>query len=240
MSAPEPTSPASPEPAELEWWQQPGMPFDKQPGKWDLVCWVGMIVMGIYGLVMIPLRAWLVVANPVLQAALSGSRSALVVLGVTGNPLWWLGLILGIVSMLKFQWIFFLAGRLWGRNLIEYFLQGRGPRARRNAERAEKLAGRYGFAAVLATYLPIPIPVAVINASVAIAGMSWRRFWIANVIGAVVIQCTWVGLGFWLGEPFRIWVERYAKISGWVALALVVVVFVSVVVRQGRTPRVAR
>ena len=73
---------------EKEWWDDPRMPWQGKPGRADLVCWIGIAVVGVYGLIMLPLRAYLVVANPVLQAALTGSRSALVVLGVTNNPLW--------------------------------------------------------------------------------------------------------------------------------------------------------
>lgn len=219
---------------EREWWDDPRMPWKGKPGRADLVCWIGIAVVGVYGLIMLPLRAYLVVANPVLQAALTGSRSALVVLGVTDNPLWGLGLVLGILSIVKFDWIYFLAGRLWGRGLIE-LMGGRSKRAARNADRAERLARRWGVPAVLITYLPIPIPAAVIYATVAMAGMSWKKFWIVNIIGAVVIQCTWVALGFWLGEPARVVVEAYAQISMYVAFALLAAVFIGVFLNRKKS-----
>lgn len=218
---------------EKEWWDDPRMPWKGKPGRADLVCWIGIAVVGIYGLVMMPLRAYLVVANPVLQAGLTGSRSALVVLGVTDNPYWKLGLFLGILSIVKFDWIYFLAGRLWGRGLIE-LMAGRSKRAARNADRAERLARRWGVPAVLITYLPIPIPAAVIYATVAMAGMSWKKFWIVNIIGAVIIQCTWVALGFWLGEPARQVVEAYARISMYVAFAILIGVFAGVFLQRRR------
>jgi membrane protein DedA with SNARE-associated domain len=219
---------------EKEWWDDPRMPWKGKPGRADLVCWIGIAAVGVYGLIMLPLRAYLVVANPVLQAALTGSRSALVVLGVTNNPLWGLGLVLGILSIVKFDWIYFLAGRLWGRGLIE-LMGGRSKRAARNADRAERLARRWGVPAVLITYLPIPIPAAVIYATVAMAGMSWKKFWIVNIIGAVVIQCTWVALGFWLGEPARVVVEAYAQISMYVAFALLAAVFIGVFLNRKKS-----
>ncbi len=220
---------------EKEWWDDPRMPWQGKPGRADLVCWIGIAVVGVYGLIMLPLRAYLVVANPVLQAALTGSRSALVVLGVTDNPLWGLGLVLGILSIVKFDWIYFLAGRLWGRGLIE-LMGGRSKRAARNADRAERLARRWGVPAVLITYLPIPIPAAVIYATVAMAGMSWKKFWVVNFIGAVVIQCTWVALGFWLGEPARKVVEAYAQISMYVAFALLGAVFIGIFWNRKKSP----
>ncbi|SDD84071.1 DedA family protein [Auraticoccus monumenti] len=219
---------------EREWWDDPRMPWKGKPGRWDLVCWFGIMFMGLYSLVMLPLRAYLVVANPVLQAGLTGSRSALVVLGVTDHPLWGLGLVLGILSLLKFQWVYFLAGRLWGRGLIDMMLTGRSARTRRIADRVEGLARRYGIPAIIVSYLPIPLPTSVVTPAVAIAGMRWRTFWTTHILCTIVLQSCWVALGFWLGEPARVVVEGYARISLWVSLALLVVVVVTVVVRQRR------
>ncbi|MVA76488.1 DedA family protein [Auraticoccus sp. F435] len=222
-----------------EWWDDPRMPWKGKPGRWDLVCWFGIMFMGVFALVMIPLRAYLVVANPVLQAALTGSRSALVVLGVTDHPLWGLGLVLGILSYLKFEWVYFLAGRLWGRGLIDMMLQGRSRRTERMVDRLEGLARRYGVPALVFSYLPLPLPTWVVTPAVAIAGMRWRTWWITSILCAVVLQCGWVALGFWLGEPARVVVEAYARISGYVAIGLVVVVLVTVFLRQSRQSRAA-
>ena len=66
--------------------------------------------------------------------------------------------------------------------------------------------------------------------------MSWKKFWIVNFIGAIVIQCTWVALGFWLGEPARVVVEAYAQISMYVAFALLAVVFIGVFLNRKKSP----
>lgn len=41
---------------EKEWWEEPGMPWNKKPGKADYWClgWLGFIIAG---MAMIPLRA---------------------------------------------------------------------------------------------------------------------------------------------------------------------------------------
>ncbi len=224
---------------EPEWWEDERMPWKGKPGKWDLICWFGIMFMGLFSLVMIPLRAYLVVANPVLQAGLTGSRSALVVLGVTDHPLWALGLVLGIVSVLKFEWVYFLAGRLWGRGLIDMMVAQRSARTQRLVDKLEALARRYGVLALVISWIPLPLPTWVATPAVAIAGMRWRTWWTVNIICAIVLQCCWVGLGFWLGEPARVVVEAYARISGWVALGLVAVIFVTVFVRQSRQGKAA-
>ena len=62
-----------------------------------------------------------------------------------------------------------------------------------------------------------------------------RRRRIVNIIGAVVIQCTWVALGFWLGEPARVVVEAYARISMYVAFAILIGVFAGVFWQRRRS-----
>ena len=49
---------------EKEWWDDPRMPWKGKPGRADMVCWIGIAVVGVYGLIMMPLRAYLVVAQP--------------------------------------------------------------------------------------------------------------------------------------------------------------------------------
>jgi membrane protein DedA with SNARE-associated domain len=64
--------------------------------------------------------------------------------------------------------------------------------------------------------------------------MSWKKFWIVNITGAVVIQCTWVALGFWLGEPAQKVVEAYAQISMYVAFAILIGVFAGIFLQRRR------
>ena len=140
----------APEP-EKEWWDDPRMPWKGKPARRDILCWVGFSLTGVYALVLLPLRPVLLGANPYLLAALGGSRTTAVAIGAlaaTGHGWWPLGLLLGMFGSIKFDPLYWWAGKLWGRGLIE-IVAGRSPRAARNAARAEKLAVRFGPLAIL-------------------------------------------------------------------------------------------
>ncbi|NLT31314.1 MAG: DedA family protein, partial [Propionibacterium sp.] len=209
---------------EPAWWEDERMPWSGEPTKADIGCWIAITAVGIFALVMLPLRPVLLGYTPYVLVGLTGSRTGMVTigaLGATGDPWWPLGLLIGIISIVKFDLIYFWAGKLWGRGLLEVFA-GRSPRARRNAERAERWALKYASPAVAVTYLPIPIPAAVIYATVAMAGMSWRKFIIVNLICATILQTGWLTLGWALGAPAVRVVDIYADYSMYVSLAILV------------------
>lgn len=233
-SAETPASPISPdeqgtegdEPKKDEpkaWWDDPRMPWKGKPTKADIWCWVGITAIGIFALIMLPLRPILLGYTPYVLVGLTGSRTGMVTigaLGATGDPWWPLGLVIGIISIIKFDLVYFLAGRLWGRGLIEVFT-GDSPRARKNAARAERWALKWAAPAVAFTYVPIPMPAPVIYATVAMAGMSWRKFIIVNLISATVLQTGWLLLGWALGEPAVRVLDVYADYAMYVSLAII-------------------
>lgn len=232
-------STAKAEPAQREWWDDPRMPWKGKPSRSDIWCWVGFSVTGIYALVLLPLRPVLLGANPYLLAALGGSRTSAVTIGAlaaVGHGFWPLGLVLGIIGSIKFDPLYWWAGRLWGRGLIE-IVAGRSPRAARNAARAERLATRFGPLAILTTYV-IPLPSAVVYATVAAAGMSLRQFLCWDVLGAAVTRAIFIYLGYRLGQPAVDVVELIAKYSLWISVVLLAGVFVNVW-RQSRRDRTA-
>lgn len=223
---------AEPDPApdtEPEWWQDDRLPWKGKPGRQDLLCWAGFSLTGVYALVLLPFRPVLLGANPYLLAALGGSRTSVVTIGAlaaTGHGWWPLGLLLGTFGVVKFHPLYWWAGKLWGRGLVEV-VAGRSARAARNAARAERLAHRYGWLAILATYV-VPLPSAVVYASVGAAGMSLRRFLLIDVLGAVATRGLYLYLGYRLGQPAVDVVEVIARYSLWLSLGLLVVVFVNV------------
>ncbi len=224
---------------ERPWWDDPSLPWSHKPTRADLVCWAGIAVVGIYSLVLLPLRPVLLGYTPYVLAAVSGSRTGVVMIGAlaaTGDEWWWLGWLLATASIMKFDWVYFWAGRLWGRGLLEV-MTGDSPRARRRNERAERLALRWSVPAVLITYLPIPLPAPIIYATVGTAGMSWRRFLIVDIVGAAVLQAGYLALGWAIGEPAVRIVETYAKYTIWLSLAILAAMIVGMVVNQRRKNR---
>lgn len=223
------------ETAEPEWWEDPRMPWKGKPSKADIACWVGFSLTGIYSLVLLPLRPVLLAANPYVLAALGGSRTSTVTIGAlaaVGQGHVLLGLLLSTFGTMKFDWLFWWAGKLWGRGLVE-MVAGHSARSARNAERAERLAKKYGAAAILLTYVVPLLPGAVVYASVAIAGMRLRTFLAIDIAGAVLTRALYLYLGYRIGQPAVDVVEVIAKYSLWISLVLLAGVIVNAV-RQGR------
>ncbi len=186
---------------------------------------------------LLPLRPVLLGANPYLLAALGGSRTSAVTIGAlaaTGLGSWPLGLVLGTLGSVKFDPLYWWAGQLWGRGLIE-MLAGRSARAARNAARAERLASRYGVLAILLTYI-IPLPSAVIIATVGAAGMRLRTFLLVDILGAAGTRADYIYLGYRIGQPAVDVVEVIARYSLWISLALLAGLIVNAV-RAGRAKR---
>lgn len=213
-----------------QWWEQPGMPFQSEPGPKDHWCLGLIMVLGIYSMALLPFRAVLITA-PYLYATLAGSRTAVVMIGAlaappTENPWWPLGLILATLSICKFDWVYFWAGKLWGRGLIE-MVAGRSARARRGAERAERLARRFATPAMAVTFLPIPLPASVIYAALAASGMSWRKFFVLDVLFGFCLQALYLYLGYRIGEPAVEVVQIYADYAWYVVIGIFVVMVVS-------------
>lgn len=232
----------SPEPVETEkrpaeWWEDPRMPWKGKPGRNDILCWVAFSLTGVYALVLLPLRPVLLGANPYLLAALGGSRTSAVTIGAlaaTGLGWWPLGLMLGTFGAVKFDPVFWWAGKLWGRGMLE-LVAGRSPRAARNAERAERLTKKYGVVAVLLGYV-IPLPSAVIYATLGATGMRLRTFVLIDVIGAGSTRAIYIYLGYRIGQPAVDVVEVIAKYSLWLSLVLLAGVIISAVRQSRRRP----
>jgi membrane protein DedA with SNARE-associated domain len=213
------------------------MPWKGKPSRNDVWCWVAFSLTGVYALVLLPLRPVLLGANPYLLAALGGSRVSAVTIGAlaaTGVGFWPLGLLLGTFGSVKFDALYWWAGKLWGRGLIE-MVSGRSPRAARNAARAERLAQRFGVLAIVITYL-IPLPSAVVYATVGAAGMRLRRFLLVDVLTAAVTRGLLIWLGYSIGQPAVRVLEVVARYSWYLSLVLLAGVVVSMV-RQSRSRR---
>jgi membrane protein DedA with SNARE-associated domain len=201
---------------------------------------VGFSLTGIYALVLLPLRPILLGANPYLLAALGGSRVSAVTIGAlaaTGHGWWPLGLLLGVFGSIKFDPLYWWAGKLWGRGLID-IVAGRSALAARNAARAEKLARRFGPLAIFTTYV-IPLPSAVVYATIGATGMSLGRFLLWDAGSALVTRALLIWLGFALGQPAVDVVEVIARYSWWISIALLLGIVINLI-RQSRRSRRSR
>lgn len=228
--------------AERQWWDDPRLPWQGKPSAADKRCWGAFILLGVYGLVMIPLR-WLILGQSIYAAVvITGSSIGLIDIGagvkLGGEPLWWMWWIIAAVSMIKFDWIFWWAGRLWGKGFIEV-MAGRSRWAARTAHHAERLAERYGGIAVFLSYLIPFLPSPIVFAFVGSARMRLRTFLVIDFLGSLTQRAIFVYLGYAIGESAKDIVDQITKYSTWITIALVVLIMARSMrsARQDPTPR---
>lgn len=223
---------------EPEWWEQPGLPWNTKPTKADYWClgWFGFV--GVFGLAMLPLRAWLLGLDPQIMLAITGSRigaastGALAAVGEADN--WLVYLLIGSLVAIKFDWIYWWAGKLWGRGILDVQAQN-SKRMARNIARVEKWALKIGWIGIFLAYLPIPLPIAfVVFVLMGMTGMKLWKFMVLDFIAKTVWSLGYFALGHAIGEPVVFVLEQYAKVANWIAIGLIVVIMFGVFRNQAK------
>mgnify|MGYP000889469898 CR=1 FL=1 len=229
-TAPGDSGPGPGRSAEKEWWDDPAMPWRHKPGRADLSClaWIG--IASVFGLAMIPVRAWLLGAPERLPwlVALLGSRSGTAGLGSlvrVGTGIDWVWpILLGTLLSMKFDWVYWWAGKLWGRGMIEVWAS-QSARAARNYARVERWADKLGWLGIFVAYVPIPLPImAVVFVLAGAQGWSVRRFLLLDALASLSWLLIYFVFGYTVGEPAAALLELYGRIANYVAIGLVVVV----------------
>jgi membrane protein DedA with SNARE-associated domain len=225
-------SPSEPNEEEKEWWDDPSMPWKHKPGRSDKLCLMWMGVLFIVSMIILPLRGYLMGHNVPLLAGLTGGRTATTAMGslvaVGQFTAWWWPMIAGVIMSCKLDWVYWWAGKLWGRGMIEVWA-GQSPRAAKNYARAERWANRWGPFAMFLAYIPIPLPLmAVVFVLAGASGMNIKKFVALDCAAAAVWNVGFFALGLALGEPAVTVLDYYAKIANYVAIGLVIFVFISV------------
>jgi len=138
----------------------------------------------------------------------------------------WVLLSWGAASLgfMKLDWIYWWAGRLWGRDLIEVW-SGRSARARKINAWAEKFARKYETLALIVNFLPIPLPRAVILAVLGEAGTTLKKFLTVSIIASFVTTGGYLAIGDWIGEPAVAVMTVYGKYLWYVSIAILIGVF---------------
>lgn len=216
--------------AEKDWWDDPSMPWRNKPGRSDIACMVWIGVAGIIALCMLPLRAWLLGAPERLpwMVAIIGSRTGTTGLGsliAVGHDLPYIWpLAIGTLMSVKLDWVYWWAGKLWGRGMIEVWA-GQSERAARRYARVERWAHKLGWIGIFIAYVPIPLPIMpVVFVLCGAQGMSWKKFMILDYLASLIWLIGFFAFGYHVGEPAVEVLKYYSKIANWVAIALVVFV----------------
>ena len=209
-------------PEEKPWWDDPSLPWRHKPTRQDLACWAFIAVVGIYGIALWPMRAILIGWSPPAAAMITGGRASVVATGawayVHGGPLilYWL---VASISLIKFSWVYWWAGHLWGTEII-HILSGRSARTKKQADRAVRITNRFSLLAIFLTFLPIPFPMPIVFAAIGAAGDPLKRFLPPVFVVSCLFQAGYLALGWWIGEPAVTVVNLYAKYMWYVMLAI--------------------
>jgi membrane-associated protein len=224
-------------------WSDPRLPWEGKPRRVDIVCWAAITLSGLYYLVILPFRASLVGTHPIVLEVLNGSTEAIVsgaAFARIGHGSLAVVLLAAIPGLMKFDIIYWWAGRLWGERVLNLFTGSRA-RTRRRGERFVAWVNRRGRwvtwpAVVVAPFLPLPS--AIIYAVAGWTAMSWVTFLVLDVIGSLGWAGMLAGLGWALGQHAVNVAQTISRYGLWVSIAIIVLI-VAGQVRSSRAQRLA-
>ena len=213
-------------------WSDPRLPWEGKPSRVDIACWAAITLSGLYYLAILPWRASLVGTHPVVSELLNGSTEAIVSAAAfahVGHGSLVVVLLASIPGLMKFDLIYWWAGRLWGEKVIHLFA-GQSQRQRRRGEKFAARVNRWGRwftwpAVIVANFLPIPG--AIIYAVTGWTGMSWVTFLVLDAIGTLAWAGILAGLGYALGQHAVSVAQEVSKYGLWASIAIVVLVVVA-------------
>jgi membrane-associated protein len=229
-------APEAVQPDQQDPWSNANLPWEGKPRRVDIACWAGITVSGLFYLCLLPFRASLVGTHPLVLVVLNGSTEGIVSAAASarvGHGSLVLVLLASIPGLMKFDLLYWWAGRLWGERIIEMF-SGRGKRSAKFVARVHRL-GRWATwpAVVLSPFLPIPN--ALVYAVAGWTGMRWVTFLILDIIGSLAWAGMLAGLGYALGQSAVSVAQEISKYGLWVSIVIVVLVVASQMRKVGRT-----
>jgi len=221
-------------------WDDPRVPWSGRPRRVDILCWAGIMLSGIYYWALLPFVAPLVGTHPVLLEVLNGNTAAIIAAAAfarVGHGSLVLVLLAAIPGLMKFDPLYWWAGRLWGERLI-VILSGRRNRGGRYMNRVQRWGRKFTWPAVVISDF-LPIPNAIIYVIAGWAGMRLVTFLILDAIGNLLWAGMLAGLGYELGHHAVVVAQKISHYGLWISIALVVVIVVFQFRSQRRMLRMA-
>jgi membrane protein DedA with SNARE-associated domain len=220
-------------------WNDPRIPWAGKPRRADILCWAGIMLSGIFYYVMLPFRAELLGTHPVFSELLNGSTEAIIAAAAfarVGHGTLVVALLAAIPGLMKFDPLYWWAGRLWGERIIA-LLSGKRNRGAKYMGRVDRWGRKFTWPAVLVSQF-LPIPNAIIYVIAGWAGMRLVTFIILDVIGSLLWAGMLVGLGYELGHRAVVVAQAISHYGLWVSIGLIVVIVVFQIRSQRRMMRV--
>jgi len=186
----------------------------------------GLALAFVLQLALWPLVPALVASHPALLELVRGSVTSIVNMGArarVGETSLVLAVVLGVPSLMMFDWLFWWAGRRWGDGVFLWLLGGPGGRNERRLARLHRLEARFGPSAVVLAYF-LPIPAVLIYAAVGDGGMRLWVFLALDILGTLLWTATLAAGGYALGQEAVDAADALARYSLWATIGGVVII----------------
>jgi membrane protein DedA with SNARE-associated domain len=223
-----PQEPAQGTAIQADPWDDPRLPWSGKPGRLDILLWAGITLSGIYYLALLPFRASLVGTHPVLLELLNGSTEAIVsgaAFARVGHGSLAVVLLVAIPGLMKFDLLYWGAGRIWGERII-LLLSGRRKHGPRFMARVQRWGWKFTWPAVVLTPF-LPVPNAIVYAVAGWAGMSVVTFLILDVISSLLWAGMLAGLGYSLGQHAVTVAQTISRYGLWVSIGIVILIVIA-------------
>ncbi len=230
MSVPEPepapaaeraSAAAETAPEKADRWDDPRLPWRGKPRAADIVCWVAIVLSGLFYWALLPLRVSLVGTEPVVAELLNGSTESIIsaaAFAKEGDGTLAVAVLAAIPGLMKFDALYWWAGRLWGERFI-MALPG-SKRVAKHMARVQQAGRKVTWPAVVASSF-LPLPRAIISVIAGWAGMRLLTFLILDLIGVVLWAGLLAGLGYALGHHAVVAAKAISHYSWWFTIAIV-------------------
>jgi membrane protein DedA with SNARE-associated domain len=231
MSVPEPepaqaaeraSAAAETAPQKADRWDDPRLPWRGKPRAADIVCWVAIVLSGLFYWILLPLRVSLVGTEPVVAELLNGSTESIIsaaAFAKEGDGTLAVVVLAAIPGLMKFDALYWWAGRLWGERFIMALPGSR--RVAKHMARVQRAGRKVTWPAVVASSF-LPLPRVIIAVIAGWAGMRLLTFLILDLVGVVLWAGLLAGLGYALGHHAVVAAKTISHYSWWFTIGIVV------------------
>jgi len=228
------------EPSRADPWSDPRLPWNGKPRAADIICWLGIVLSGVYYWALLPLRVSLVGTHPVIAELMNGGTESIIsaaAFASTGHGTLAVAVLAAIPGLIKFDVLFWWAGRLWGERFIMALPGSR--RAARHMARIQQTGRRFTWPAMVISIF-LPIPRAIIFVIAGWAGMRLITFLVLDTISALLWTGLLAGLGYSLGHRAVVAAQTISHYSWWFRGGIVALTVLLIVRSQRRSVPVPR
>ena len=193
------------------------------------------MLSGVFYWALLPLRVSLIGTHPVVAELLNGSTESIISAAAfarAGDGTLAVVLLAAIPGLMKFDILYWWAGRLWGERFLMALPGSR--RVAKHMARVQRSGRKFTWPAVLVSSF-LPIPRAIIFILAGWAGMRLVTFLILDLIGVLLWASMLAGLGYALGHNAVVAARTVSHYSLWFTIGIVALTVLLTVRSQRRS-----